>query len=48
MNIDLFLDLNLHCVITNSNGERKVQITETKLYVSVVTISTQDNAKLLQ
>ena len=35
-------------VITNSTGEGKFQITETKLYVLVVTLSTQDNAKLLQ
>ena len=48
MNIDLFLDLHLHCAITNSNGERKFQITETKLYVSAITLSTQDNTKLLQ
>ena len=36
------------CVITNSEREAKFAITETKLYVSVVTLSTQDNAKLLQ
>ena len=36
------------CVITNSTGEGKFAITETKLYVPVVTLSTQDNAKLLQ
>ena len=35
-------------VITNSTGERKFAITETKLYVPVVTLSTQDNAKLFQ
>ena len=28
--------------------KKKFQITETKLYVPVVTLSTQDNAKLLQ
>ena len=37
-----------NCVITNSEGEEKFAITETKLYVPVVTLSTQDNAKLLQ
>ena len=37
-----------YCVITNSTGERKFAITETKLYVPVVTFSTQGNAKLLQ
>ena len=35
-------------VITNSKGAGKFAITETKLYVLVVTLSTQDNAKLLQ
>ena len=35
-------------VITNSTGEGKFSITETKLYVPVVTLSTQDQAKLLQ
>ena len=36
------------CVITNSEGDAKFVITETKFYVPVVTLSTQDNAKLLQ
>ena len=36
------------CVITNSTGEAKFAITETKLYVPVVTLSTKDNEKLLQ
>ena len=36
------------CVITNSEGEGKFAITETKVFVPVVTLSTQDNAKLLQ
>ena len=36
------------CVISNSIGEGKFTITETKLYVMVVTLSTQDNTKLLQ
>ena len=36
------------CVITNSYGAGKFAITETKLYVLVVTLSIQDNAKLLQ
>ena len=35
-------------IITYSEGEGKFQITETNLYVPVVTLSTQDNAKLLQ
>ena len=38
----------LKIVITNSEGEVKFAITETKLYVPVVTLLTKDNAKLLQ
>ena len=34
--------------ISSATGETKIKITETKLYVSVVTLSIQDNAKLLQ
>ena len=33
-------------IITNSTGEAKFAITETKLYVPVVTLSTKDNEKL--
>ena len=36
------------CVITNSTGEGKFAITEAKLCVPVVTLSTKDNEKLLQ
>ena len=36
------------CVISSATGETKFAITETKLYVPVVTLSTEDNAKLLQ
>ena len=36
------------CVITNSTGEGTFAITDTKLCVPVVTLSTQDNSKLLQ
>ena len=36
------------CVITNSTGVGTFQITGTKLYVPVVILSTQDNARLLQ
>ena len=35
------------CVI-NSTGAGKFEITDTKLYVPVVTLSTQENTKLLQ
>ena len=37
-----------HGVISSATGETKFKITETKLYVPVVTLSTQDNVKLLQ
>ena len=37
-----------NCVITNSTGEGKFKITDTNLYVPVVTLSTKDNEKLLQ
>ena len=46
--VNLLLTWSKDCVITNSTGEGKFDITETKLHVSVVTLSTQDNAKLLQ
>ena len=36
------------CVITNSTGAGTFAITDTKLYVPVVTLSTKENAKLLQ
>ena len=36
------------CVITNSIGAGRFEITEKKLYVSAVTLSTKDNSKLLQ
>ena len=36
------------CVITNSTGSRRFAITDTKHFVPVVTLSNQDNAKLLQ
>ena len=46
--VNLILTWSKDCVITNSTGEGKFAITETKLYVPVVTLSTKDNAKLLQ
>ena len=45
--VNLELTWSKDCVITNSTGEWQFQITETKLYVPVVTLSSQDNAKLL-
>ena len=46
--VNLILRWSKDCVVTNSFGEGKVEITKTKLYVPVVTFSTQDNSKLLQ
>ena len=46
--VNLILTWSKDCVITSSEGEEKFAITETKFYVLVVTLSTQDNAKLLQ
>ena len=37
-----------NCVISSATGETKFKITDTKLYVPVVTLSIQDNVKLLQ
>ena len=36
------------CVIINSTGAGRFAITDTKLFVPVVTVSTPDNTKLLQ
>ena len=46
--VNLELTWPRDCVNTNSTGKGKFAITETKLYVPVVTLSTQDNTKLLQ
>ena len=46
--VNLLLTWSKDCVITNCTGEGKFAITETKLYVPVVTLSTKDNEKLLQ
>ena len=46
--VSLFLTWLPNCVITNSTGEGKFKITDISLYVPVVTLSTQDNGKLLE
>ena len=46
--VNLILTWSKDCVITNYKDEAKFAITEIKFYVPVVTLSTQDNAKLLQ
>ena len=46
--VNLILAWSSTCVISNSTGARRFAITDTKLYVPVITLSTQDNSKLLQ
>ena len=46
--VNLILTWSSTYVISNSTGTGRFAITDTKLYVPVVTLSTQDNAKLLQ
>ena len=46
--VNLILTWSSACVITNSTGAGTFKIDDTKLYVPVVTLSTQENAKLLQ
>ena len=46
--VNLILTWSKDCVISSATGETKFKITDTKLYVPVVTLSTQDNTKLLQ
>ena len=48
--VELILDWSENCIITSISVANQVPtftITETNLYVPVVTLSTQDNAKLL-
>ena len=46
--VNLILTWSSTCVITNSDGAGTFAITDTKLYVPVVTLSTQENTKFLQ
>ena len=46
--VNLILTWSKDCVINNSTGEGKFAMTETKLYVPVVSLSTKENEKLLQ
>ena len=46
--VNLILTWPSTCVITNSTGAGTFAITDTKLYVPVVTLSTQENTKFLQ
>ena len=49
--INLILTWSTNCAIVSTNVAKQIatfEITVTKLYVTVVTLSTQDNSKLLQ
>ena len=46
--INLILTWSDKCVLSNDTKATTFAITDTKLYVAVVTLSTQDNAKLLE
>ena len=46
--VNLILTWSSDRVITSSTRAGKFKITETKLYVPVITLSTQDNSKLPQ
>ena len=46
--INVILTWSEKCVLANDTKAATFAITDTKLYVSVVTLSTQENAKLLQ
>ena len=46
--INLTLTWSEDCVISSRTGATKFKITDTKFYVPIVTLSTQDNAKLLR
>ena len=46
--VNLILTWSSTCVITNSTSAGRFPITDTKLYVLVVKLSTQNNAKLFQ
>ena len=46
--VNLILTWSSACVITESNGAGTFEITDTKLYVPIVTLSTQGNTKFFQ
>ena len=46
--VNLILTWSPTCIISAAIGEAKFKITDAKLYLPVVTLSTQGNAKLLQ
>ena len=46
--MNLILTWSADCVISFATGTTKFETTDTKLYVPLITLSAQDNAKLLQ
>ena len=46
--INLILTWSENCVISSATGATKFAITNTKPYVPVVTLSTEDNVKILK
>ena len=46
--VNLILTWSSTCVITNSTGAGRFEITDTRIYLPVATLSTQENTKLLQ
>ena len=46
--VNLILTWSRDCVISPATGETKFKVTEIKLYVPSVALSTQDNPKLVQ
>ena len=46
--INLILTWSEDCLISSATGATKFKITDTKPYVPVITLWTQDNAKLLK
>ena len=46
--VNPILTWSLSCIITNSTGAGRFTITDTNLYVPVVTLSAQNNTKKLQ
>ena len=48
--INLYLNRSMNCVMVANNADQATtfSITDTKFHVLVVTVSTQDNAKLLE
>ena len=45
--INFILAWSIDCVISSANGETRFAVTDTKIYVPVVILSTEDNPKLM-